>query len=862
MKLKESIIKCKEKLSASGADTVYIIYIYKQINFTIEGLTTKDKKKNDENDNDDESDDYEGNLSVKKIQEILQNKFIDNRLFQMVEKSVELSGINDEEKKKLIMTVIGGSLRIPFMKAQLEKYLKSINCENELNQTMNIEESVAYGCSYNGLIFKKIWDLKVDTSNSKIERMECINPDYDSENEDNEKDENVIIPDTVDRNRDYYQKIIDECNNYINHIEEMEENAFLKNKYETRIYYFQNILKEHEGNFRTDDLVKLVNDLLTEHKKIGNEFRPNTYYQEKLDYIESFITPILESMKELKWKQSLYFMYIYILFIDRKNYEENEEYISKVREMKHYFQKNKYIETQYTDFVNEYNTFLSYDNEEIMNDKNAVEIVNNELDKYYGIPDSEIDPPDEDNDNDSQDVYVLGYEDEEDPQVFILSPKKEVPYDPITYKKPSPKRTGIKRRKGLTAPKINTNLKSKAVNYQSLTPKAEKETMVSNFDKLNEIQKQRRNTINIAKVYKPLISPTSSSAMEAQTTSHNMMTQSQRQARIKFDKNGNVIKLDKEWQPHAVYSSGYGGKQTRVDKAESLEGERKIKKKKAKKPVNPMLAVYNPLITNPAAIEVPVEVVNLKPEVKTKENLCPSMDCDLRVFPHPIKGTILYELESSRDRIKYCVGDYVLMELNENEYEFCQLESYSEEFDVYLFSFYQRYEIAWNDIISDDIGSLKIGEMVKFTVDDVLYYNAIVDIVYVDPKARIREISHFIFYFRTYFYSKEADRFVMCEDGDSLPPVPLIPLRRIEAYTVDQRVIGYSKKNKIMREYKVKGVKFIRNQYKCDLYSDLKFYVNNELLETEDGVKVILPNGQKYDLLKEGKEMYIFKIYI
>lgn len=28
MKLKDSIIKCKEKLSASGADTVYIIYIY------------------------------------------------------------------------------------------------------------------------------------------------------------------------------------------------------------------------------------------------------------------------------------------------------------------------------------------------------------------------------------------------------------------------------------------------------------------------------------------------------------------------------------------------------------------------------------------------------------------------------------------------------------------------------------------------------------------------------------------------------------------------------------------------------------------------------------------------------------------
>lgn len=545
----------------------------------------------------------------------------------------------------------------------------------------------------------------------------------------------------------------------------------------------------------------------------------------------------------------------------RKNYEENEEYSEKVREMKHYFQKNSFAETQYKDFISEYNICKSYDNEEIMNDENASKIVNDVVDVYFGIPDSEIDPPDEDNKDLTLDEnYILGYEDENNPKVFILSPKKEVPYDPINYKKPSPKKgTGIKRRKGMTIPKIDTNLKSKVVDYKSLTPKAKKESPnINNFDKLTQLQKQRRNTINVAKVYKPLIAPPPS---VTESPIKSSMTQSYRQTRLKLDKNGNVIQLDKEWKPHAVYSSGYGGRQTRVDKPEGLEGEKKLKKKKSKRPPNPMVAVYNPLITNPAAIEVPADVDNLKPEVKMKENLCPSMDCDLRVFPHPIKGTILYELENSRDKIKYCVGDYVLMELDEDEFEFCRLESYSEEYDVYLFSFYQRYEIAWNDIISENINELRIGDMVKFMVDGMLFYNAIVDIVYENPKAREKEISYFIFYFRTYFYSEEADRFVIVPDADSLPPVPIIPLRRIEAYTVDQRVVGYSKKNKIMREYKVKGVKFIRKEYKCDLYSDLKFYVDNELLETEDGVKVILPNGQKYDLLKEGKEMYIFYLY-
>lgn len=271
---------------------------------------------NEKNDGEEEEDDddYEGSLSVKKIQEILQEKLVNNRLFEMIEKSVDLSGINDEQKKKVIMTIIGGSIRIPFMKIQLEKYLKSINCENELNQTMNIEESVSYGCSYNGLIVKKIWDIEIDTKGVKVEGIEYISPD-DEEDEsiddiDNRKDENIKIPDKVNRNDYYYHKIIDECNNYINKIEYMEENARLKNEYESRIYYFQNVLKEHDGKFQSDDLNRIVSDLLTEHKKIGNEFKKNEYYQEKLDYLESLTEPILESMKELKWKQCLYFMYI------------------------------------------------------------------------------------------------------------------------------------------------------------------------------------------------------------------------------------------------------------------------------------------------------------------------------------------------------------------------------------------------------------------------------------------------------------------------------------------------------------------------------------------------------------------------
>lgn len=131
IKLRMEISKVKEKLSASGADTVQI---------TVDGILEDDE-------------DYSGEFSVETLNDII--KDLPNELIKLLKDTVK-------DTKQYDVVIIGGSLRIPLFQNTLEKEIG-----HTLIKTLNMDESVAYGCIYFGAIQKNIWRYKI-TNNNKI----------------------------------------------------------------------------------------------------------------------------------------------------------------------------------------------------------------------------------------------------------------------------------------------------------------------------------------------------------------------------------------------------------------------------------------------------------------------------------------------------------------------------------------------------------------------------------------------------------------------------------------------------------------------------------------------------------------------
>lgn len=125
LKLRMEISKVKEKLSASGADTVQI---------TVDGILEDDE-------------DYSGEFSVKELNDII--KDLPNELIKLLKDTVKDTVDYD-------VVIIGGSLRIPLFQNALEKEIG-----HTLIKTMNMDESVAYGCIYYGAKQKHIWNYTI-----------------------------------------------------------------------------------------------------------------------------------------------------------------------------------------------------------------------------------------------------------------------------------------------------------------------------------------------------------------------------------------------------------------------------------------------------------------------------------------------------------------------------------------------------------------------------------------------------------------------------------------------------------------------------------------------------------------------------
>lgn len=69
--------------------------------------------------------------------------------------------MSDEDKKKLEIVIIGGSLRITLLHEELENYLNELNGK-KLTRTLNMDESVCLGNSYYGLIQLNGWNYTIN----------------------------------------------------------------------------------------------------------------------------------------------------------------------------------------------------------------------------------------------------------------------------------------------------------------------------------------------------------------------------------------------------------------------------------------------------------------------------------------------------------------------------------------------------------------------------------------------------------------------------------------------------------------------------------------------------------------------------
>lgn len=99
----------------------------------------------------------------------------------MVKQSIDNSGLDDKEKNELEIAIIGGSLRIPFLKQKLIDLLRSINRKEKLVQTMNMDESTVRGCGYYYLQKEKIWnyDIENDFKDIYVENIKEDNMLFD-----------------------------------------------------------------------------------------------------------------------------------------------------------------------------------------------------------------------------------------------------------------------------------------------------------------------------------------------------------------------------------------------------------------------------------------------------------------------------------------------------------------------------------------------------------------------------------------------------------------------------------------------------------------------------------------------------------
>lgn len=255
--IKNELIKCKEKLSASGASEVAV------------RIELGD-------------DDFDGTFSVKDIEDILiKGKRFNEKIINLTEK------VTKEPLSKLDfqIVVVGGSMRIPCIQREVLNYWKrKDNRITSLTYTLNMDEAVACGCICNILFYL----LKVTYNFTTACSANNINQS------------NKFQEDNNCRNKQYYDNLKKFYMNIENDNNLVIEGSKMQNDYEALLYNYQHMIEE----IGVDKYNVEYNYLLEEIKKVHDKSNedPLTYFHTKIEHLKQYLKKFLIFYKNEKDK--------------------------------------------------------------------------------------------------------------------------------------------------------------------------------------------------------------------------------------------------------------------------------------------------------------------------------------------------------------------------------------------------------------------------------------------------------------------------------------------------------------------------------------------------------------------------------
>lgn len=248
LKCKESIIKSKEKLSASGADTVNVEIgdLYKDEDFT----TT---------------------LSVDEIN----NKIREKNIISCSLATMIFRGFKEFERrckdfdiKKCQCVIQGGSCRIPFIQESINGILEGKGIKpSVINQTLNLDESVSNGCCYYELIKEGKWVYNYEEYNPEIYNNNKLKK---HKNKQCSKDLklNKSIELSIEE-KTHVKEIVNQAKDMIKKSKEVDLLLIKKNDYESELYSVQNRLNNSNiSSEKKENILNEISNLLNELKEI------------------------------------------------------------------------------------------------------------------------------------------------------------------------------------------------------------------------------------------------------------------------------------------------------------------------------------------------------------------------------------------------------------------------------------------------------------------------------------------------------------------------------------------------------------------------------------------------------------------
>lgn len=134
LRTKQSVISCKEKLSATGASDI---------------LLSVDDVNSD-------GDTFEMVLERSVLDNLIESNKIMEQIHDTIERTLVGGFVSKEQMPSIEFVFIGGSMRITCIQQAIQKMYN----KEKINLTLNMDESAALGCTYYQSILLNVWNYK------------------------------------------------------------------------------------------------------------------------------------------------------------------------------------------------------------------------------------------------------------------------------------------------------------------------------------------------------------------------------------------------------------------------------------------------------------------------------------------------------------------------------------------------------------------------------------------------------------------------------------------------------------------------------------------------------------------------------